>query len=78
MKTVTHKEINVARGMVFSGALISSATVAITITLARADVIGFDAAVADIPDGATIAFGGFAQPGVPFNLIAALHRQGAG
>ncbi len=38
---------------------------------------GFAAAVADIPDGATIAFGGFAQPGVPFNLIAALLRQGA-
>ena len=40
-------------------------------------VADFDAAVADIPDGATIAFGGFAQPGVPFNLIAALHRHGA-
>ncbi|MBR0679182.1 3-oxoacid CoA-transferase subunit A [Roseomonas eburnea] len=40
-------------------------------------VADFDAAVAGIPDGATIAFGGFAQPGVPFNLIAALGRQGA-
>lgn len=40
-------------------------------------VADFDVAVADIPDGATIAFGGFAQPGVPFNLIAALLRQGA-
>jgi hypothetical protein len=29
----------------------------------------FRDAVADIPDGATIAFGGFAMPGVPFNLI---------
>lgn len=40
-------------------------------------VADFDAAVADIPDGATIAIGGFAQPGVPFNLVAALLRQGA-
>ena len=32
----------------------------------------FREAVADIPDGATIAFGGFAMPGVPFNLIGAL------
>ncbi len=40
-------------------------------------VADFDAAVADIPDGATIPIGGFAQPGVPFNLIAALRRQGA-
>ena len=30
----------------------------------------FADAVADIPDGASIAFGGFAYPGVPFNLIA--------
>ena len=37
----------------------------------------FDAAVADIPDGATIMFSGFAGPGTPRNLIAALHRQGA-
>ena len=37
----------------------------------------FAAAVADIPDGATIAFGGFAMPGTPFNLIAALAEQGA-
>ncbi len=36
-----------------------------------------DAAVADIPDGATIMFGGFAGPGTPRNLIAALLRQGA-
>jgi 3-oxoadipate CoA-transferase alpha subunit len=40
-------------------------------------VESFDAAVAGIADGATIAFGGFAQPGVPFNLIAALQRHGA-
>jgi 3-oxoadipate CoA-transferase alpha subunit len=40
-------------------------------------VAGFDAAVADIPDGATVAIGGFAMPGVPFNLLAALRRQGA-
>ena len=37
----------------------------------------FDDAVADIPDGATIACGGFAAPGMPCNLIAALARQGA-
>jgi 3-oxoacid CoA-transferase A subunit len=40
-------------------------------------VADFDAAVADIPDGATIAIGGFAMPGVPYNLLAALLRQGA-
>jgi 3-oxoadipate CoA-transferase alpha subunit len=34
-------------------------------------------AVADIPDGSTIAFGGFAMPGTPFNLIRALKDQGA-
>ncbi len=34
-------------------------------------------AVADIPDGSTIGFGGFAMPGVPFNLIKALLEQGA-
>jgi len=37
----------------------------------------FAAAVADIPNGASIAFGGFAYPGVPFNLIRALLAQGA-
>src|SRR6202789_2533166 len=37
----------------------------------------FAAAVADIPDGSTIAFGGFAMPGTPFNLIKALMQQGA-
>jgi 3-oxoadipate CoA-transferase alpha subunit len=36
----------------------------------------FREAVADIPDGSTIAFGGFAMPGVPFNLIKALLEQG--
>src|SRR6201996_4541235 len=40
-------------------------------------VSGFREAVADIPDGSTIAFGGFAMPGVPFNLIKALMEQGA-
>ena len=37
----------------------------------------FDAAVADIPDGVAIMFSGFAGPGTPRNLIAALLRQGA-
>ena len=40
-------------------------------------VATFAEAVRDIPDGATIAFGGFAMPGVPFNLIKALLEQGA-
>src|ERR1700735_3974336 len=31
----------------------------------------------EIPDGATVAFGGFAMPGVPFNLIKALLEHGA-
>jgi 3-oxoadipate CoA-transferase alpha subunit len=34
-------------------------------------------AIADIPDGAVIGFGGFAMPGTPFNLIKALLHQGA-
>jgi 3-oxoadipate CoA-transferase alpha subunit len=38
---------------------------------------GFDAAVSDIPDGSTVMFPGFGGVGVPRNLIAALHRQGA-
>ena len=37
----------------------------------------FAAAVADIPDGATIMFADFGGIGAPQNLIAALHRQGA-
>ena len=35
-----------------------------------------DAAVADIPDGATIMAGGFGLCGIPENLIAALQRKG--
>jgi 3-oxoacid CoA-transferase subunit A len=35
-----------------------------------------DAAVADIPDGATVMVGGFGLCGNPENLIAALHRKG--
>lgn len=34
------------------------------------------AAVADIPDGASLAVGGFGLCGVPSSLIAALHAQG--
>src|SRR5271169_3078849 len=37
----------------------------------------FRDAVADIPDGSTIGFGGFAMPGTPFNLIKALLEHGA-
>src|SRR5271156_7253909 len=37
----------------------------------------FREAVQDVPDGSTIAFGGFAMPGTPFNLIKALLEQGA-
>jgi 3-oxoacid CoA-transferase A subunit len=37
----------------------------------------FDEAVRDIPDGATIGFGGFAVVGMPINLYQALAKQGA-
>src|ERR1700728_2329079 len=40
-------------------------------------VASFADAVRDIPDGSVVAFGGFAMPGVPYNLIRALHAQGA-
>src|SRR5512142_3566489 len=40
-------------------------------------VASSDAAVADIPDGATIMVSGFGLCGNPENLIAALHRKGA-
>jgi 3-oxoadipate CoA-transferase, alpha subunit len=36
-----------------------------------------DAAVADIPDGATVLIGGFGSAGQPVELIDALRRQGA-
>jgi 3-oxoacid CoA-transferase A subunit len=37
----------------------------------------FDEAVADVPDGAVFMSPGFGGVGVPRNLLAALHRQGA-
>ena len=37
----------------------------------------FDDAVRDIPDGATLGFGGFAVVGMPINLYGAVARQGA-
>ena len=37
----------------------------------------FDAAVADVPDGITLMSPGFGGVGIPRNLLAALHRQGA-
>jgi 3-oxoacid CoA-transferase A subunit len=46
-------------------------------TLKSKEVGSFREAIADIPDGSTIGFGGFAMPGVPFNLIKALLEQGA-
>jgi len=36
----------------------------------------FDDAVRDIPDGATIGFGGFAVVGMPINLYGAVAKQG--
>lgn len=39
-------------------------------------VPGADAAIADIPDGATLMLGGFGLCGIPENLIAALVRRG--
>lgn len=38
---------------------------------------GFAEAIAGIEDGSTIGFGGFAMPGVPFNLMLALQASGA-
>ena len=35
-------------------------------------------AVADVPDGATLAVGGFGLSGVPNALIQALHERGSG
>jgi len=39
--------------------------------------VSFDDAVRDIPDGATIGFGGFAVVGMPINLYGAVAKQGA-
>ncbi|MHA2789577.1 CoA transferase subunit A [Corynebacterium sp. S7] len=41
-------------------------------------IASIDAAVADIPDGASIAVGGFGLVGIPARLIDALRAQGAG
>ena len=42
-------------------------------------VVGSPAeAVSDIPDGASLAVGGFGLCGVPIQLIAALHEHGVG
>ena len=40
-------------------------------------VSSLDAAIADIPDGARIMFGGFGGAGFPNNLIQALSKKGA-
>src|ERR1700738_427581 len=37
----------------------------------------FEDAVRDIPDGATLGFGGFAVVGMPLNLYQAVAQQGA-
>lgn len=42
------------------------------------EVLDADAAVADVQDGATVLVGGFGTAGMPFSLIDALVRQGAG
>src|ERR1700730_13295483 len=39
-------------------------------------VVGAEAAIADIKDGATILLGGFCLCGIPENLIAALRKKG--
>lgn len=47
--------------------------------MARTEVVGTtDEAVAGIADGSTILVGGFGLAGMPFDLIDALIRQGAG
>ncbi|MBV9863248.1 MAG: 3-oxoacid CoA-transferase subunit A [Alphaproteobacteria bacterium] len=46
-------------------------------SLKRKVFASFDEAVRDIPDGATIGFGGFAVVGMPINLYQALAKQGA-
>ena len=47
-------------------------------TLFYDDPAGADEAVADVPDGATVLVGGFGPAGMPYELIDALIRQGAG
>lgn len=45
--------------------------------MASKHYLGFREAVGDIPDGATVALGGFGMPGTPFNLIRALAEHSA-
>src|SRR5271170_7440000 len=50
-----------------------------TSTMNRKDRVfaSVDLAVADVPDGATVMFGGFGGAGFPNNLIQGLARRGA-
>lgn len=41
------------------------------------EIASLDAAVSDIPDGATVLIGGFGGVGIPIDLCDALYRQGA-
>lgn len=41
------------------------------------EIASLDAAVSDIPDGATVLIGGFGGVGIPVDLCEALYRQGA-
>ncbi len=45
--------------------------------MTTAHLTDVDAAVADIPNGATVMIGGFGVAGQPIELVDALHRHGA-